>query len=317
MNISKKVTIILPTFLLSAIAISSVAFLKPSIAEAKQFPAEILDLKNWKQTLPFGNEESPTEIKNDKLKQFSQNPFFQINSMGDGVQFRAPVNGVTTSGSGYPRSELREMTNDGKENASWSTTSGIHVMYIDEAITALPKSKKHIVAGQIHDAKDDVIVIRLEDKKLFVDINGKPGPVLDADYELGKRFTIKFQAGKGVINVYYNGSEKPAYSLEKKGNGNYFKAGAYTQSNCSKESVCDDSNYGEVMVYDLKLAHGDSNVILPTSDASQKESEKKQENNDSENARVEEKQEKESMATSIIKRISFIGQSLIISLRSF
>ncbi len=32
--------------------------------------------------------------------------------------------------------------------------------------------KPHIVAGQIHDADDDVIVFRLEGKKLFIDHNG-------------------------------------------------------------------------------------------------------------------------------------------------
>ncbi len=44
----------------------------------------------------------------------------------DGVQFRAPVDGVTTSGSSYPRSELREMTDSGSSEASWSSTSGTH-----------------------------------------------------------------------------------------------------------------------------------------------------------------------------------------------
>jgi hypothetical protein len=39
------------------------------------------------------------------------------------VTFTAPVNGTTTSGSKYPRSELREMTNNGLSNASWSATN--------------------------------------------------------------------------------------------------------------------------------------------------------------------------------------------------
>ena len=86
-------------------------------------------------------------------------------------------------GSGYPRSELREMTSSGSANASWSTTSGTHTMEIRQAITHLPVVKPHVVAGQIHDAGDDVIVCRLEGSKLFIDQNGVNGPVLTTNYQ--------------------------------------------------------------------------------------------------------------------------------------
>ena len=224
---------------------------------AYTYPANKLNLTNWKETLPTGSSGSPTEIKQPSLATYTNDPYFKINATCDGVQFRAPVNGVTTSGSSYPRSELREMTSNGTANASWSTASGIHVMTIDQAITAVPKTKKHVVAGQIHDSADDVIVIRLEYPKLFVDINGTTGPVLDANYVLGKRFTVQFVASSGQIKIYYNGSATPAYTLNKIGSGMYFKAGAYTQSNCTKElsGDCVSTNYGEVMIYNLSVVH--------------------------------------------------------------
>lgn len=230
-----------------------------SDAEAATYPAQVLDLTDWKETLPTGASEKPTEIVQASLSAFAAPPYFQVNAAGDGVQFRAPVNGVTTSGSGYPRSELREMTDNGTKNASWSTTSGTHALFIDQAITAVPQTKKHVVAGQIHDSEDDIIVIRLEYPKLFVDINGKTGPTLDPNYTLGKRFTVGFVATEGKIKVYYNGSSTPVYTLSKSGSGNYFKAGAYTQSNCSKETVCSDSNYGEVIIYGLAVRHESAN----------------------------------------------------------
>lgn len=230
---------------------------KVIFAATCKYPAEVLNLTNWKQTLPIGSSRKPKEITPSSLSTYIHNLFFRTNTECTGVVFRAPVNGVTTSNSGYPRSELREMTNNGKSLASWSTTSGAHTMTIDEAITAVPKVKKHVVAGQVHDASDDVIVVRLEYPKLFVDINGKTGPTLDANYTLGKRFTVKFEASGGKIKVYYNGSTKPVYTLTKKGSGNYFKAGAYTQSNCSKEKkACNDNNYGEVVIYKLLVQHG-------------------------------------------------------------
>jgi len=218
-------------------------------------PAKVLDLKNWKETLPTGSDEEPKEVTQPSLATFSVSPYFKVNATGDAVQFRAPTNGVTTSGSGYPRSELREMTDDGKSNASWSTTSGTHTMEIDEAITAVPKKKKHIVAGQIHNEDDDVIVIRLESPKLFVDINGKTGPTLEDNYKLGTRFKVKFVASNGKIKIYYNGDSSPAYTLSKSSSGCYFKVGAYTQSNCDTESSCGSSNYGEVNVYSVKVTH--------------------------------------------------------------
>lgn len=227
------------------------------VSESKTlaYPSQVLDLADWKQTLPTGSSEKPKEIKQPALATFAEKRYFHVNDGSNGVTFRSPVNGVTTSGSGYPRSELREMTAGGKSLASWSTTSGTHTMFIDQAITAVPDKKKHVVAGQIHDADDDVIVVRLEYPKLFIDINGKEGPVLDSKYTLGKRFTVKFVAEEGKIKVYYNGGANPAYTLDKKSSGCYFKAGAYTQSNCSKESDCSDDNYGEVVIYKLAVEH--------------------------------------------------------------
>jgi hypothetical protein len=150
------------------------------------------------------------------------------------------------------------MTNNGLTNASWSSANGTHTMFIDQKITAVPSVKKHIVAGQIHDASDDVIVIRLEYPKLFIDINGTDGPVLDSNYTLGKRFTVKFEVNNNQTKIYYNGNTTPSYTLNKSYSGAYFKAGAYTQSNCSTEgssSLCNENNYGEVVIYKVIVTH--------------------------------------------------------------
>ena len=222
---------------------------------AADCPGDIINLANWKQTLPIGKSSKPTEIFQPALADYSLEPYFRINSTADGVICRAPVNGVTTSNSGYPRSELREMTNGGKDQAKWSTTSGTHTMFIDQAITAVPETKKHVVAGQIHGSDDDILAIRLEYPKLFVDLNGKDGAVLDANYKLGKRFTVKLVAENGQIKVYYNGASTPTYTHKKSASSCYFKAGAYTQSNCSKETDCSSDNFGEVVLYDLAVTH--------------------------------------------------------------
>lgn len=232
---------------------------KPEIQPTQEtLPAKILDLINWKLTLPTGTERQPTEITQPRLANYQNDPWFRVTEDGLGVLCRAAVDGVTTRGSQYPRSEFREMTNNGRTNASWSSASGIHTMLIDQAITAIPKTKGEVVAGQIHDEKDDIIVVRLEFSKLYINVAGKNVHLLDPNYALGKRFKIKFEVSGDQTRVYYNDGPDPVYILDKNYSGAYFKAGAYTQSNCSREgspSLCNDNNYGEVVLYQLAVTH--------------------------------------------------------------
>ena len=217
-------------------------------------PSGVLNLTNWKLTLPVETSHagSPDEIVQPELNGFQDTQYFHVNDTRNGVTFKAPCGGATTSGSGYPRSELREMSNNGIDKASWSTTSRTHTMEITQAITHRPDVKPHVVAGQIHDADDDVIVFRLEGTKLFIDENGNTGPVLTANYQLGDIFSIKFIAGNGGVECYYNGKYIYKYSVST--SGCYFKAGCYTQSNTSKGDA--PTAYGEVIIYSLSVKHG-------------------------------------------------------------
>ena len=216
-------------------------------------PATLLNLTNWKLTLPVDTSHagSPDEILQPELNGFQDLNYFRVNGTLNGVVFKAHCGGATTSGSGYPRSELREMANNGTTRASWSTTSGTHTMEITQAITHLPVVKPHVVVGQIHDASDDVIVFRLEGSKLFIDLNGNDGPVLTTNYQLGDVFTTKFVARNGGVECYYNG--KHIYTYPVSTSGCYFKAGCYTQSNTSKGDA--PSAYGEVVIYNLSVTH--------------------------------------------------------------
>lgn len=232
-----------------------------TVAQSSLLPSHVLNLTNWKITLPLptgNNNTNPTEIKQPELASFRMYPFFGVTSDGTGVVFHAPVTGAHTHGSKYPRSELREMTNNGTTLASWSSSNGTHTMFIDEAITAVPRVKQQIVAGQIHDPNKYIIFIRLDYPVLFVSVGGKNVHTLDAHYTLGKRFTIKYVVHNDITDVYYNNSAEPVYSLKKSFSNSYFKAGAYTQSNCSTEknsSLCNADDFGEVVIYHLEVTH--------------------------------------------------------------
>jgi poly(beta-D-mannuronate) lyase len=209
----------------------------------------VLDLTNWKITLPVaGSGGGALEIKQPQLASYSSEHF---RVAGGGVEFTAPVTGATTSGSSYPRSELREMANGGTSNAAWSSTSGTHVMEITQAITRTPTAKPHVVAGQIHDSGDDVVMVRLEGSKLFVEGDGDELAVLDANYSVGTTFTVRLEVSGGHIRVFYNGAQKLDYAFS--GSGLYFKAGAYTQSNASKGEPAGAA--GQVVITSLRVTH--------------------------------------------------------------
>ncbi|MEO1230793.1 MAG: polysaccharide lyase family 7 protein [Myxococcota bacterium] len=225
-------------------------------------PHDVLPMDYWKITIPFtsasggsgGNTNKAAEVDWPNISTYERSPYF-TNSGCNYVQFRAHVGGATTNGSGYPRSELREMNYRGSET-SWSSGSGTHSMEVDLRVTALPPVKDHITVMQIHDGGDDVITFRLEGSKLFLEVNGSDGPVATSNYTLGTRVRLKFVVSNNQTRCYFNGSlfhtHNESYS------GAYFKTGAYVQSACSgSKDVPGEScsSYGEVEIFDIDLSH--------------------------------------------------------------
>ena len=145
------------------------------------------------------------------------------------------------------------MTNAGADHAAWSTTSGVHTMTVTQAITHLPVVKPHVVAGQIHDASDDLVMIRLEGTHLFVEGGGEELGDLDSSYQLGTRFTVRIRAANGRVGIYYQDLTTPKVDVSRDATGCYFKAGAYTQSNPSRGDA--PTAYGEVVIYALSVTH--------------------------------------------------------------
>ncbi|MFI7407784.1 polysaccharide lyase family 7 protein [Streptomyces sp. NPDC049627] len=218
------------------------------------YPADVLDLTNWKLTLPTGDDEDPTEITQPELAAFSADPWFRAEAGCAAVRFRAAVNGVTTGGSSYPRAELREMTAGGADEAEWSTTDGTHTLVVREAFTALPGERPYVVGAQVHGGDDDVTAFRLEGSSLYVtDGDDRHHHLVTDDYEPGTEFEAKFVARDGEIGAYYNGRLQTTISHD--GDTNYFKAGAYTQANCANSEPCADGNYGEVRISRIKVTH--------------------------------------------------------------
>lgn len=148
------------------------------------------------------------------------------------------------------------MTNGGKDEASWSTTSGTATMSLTEAITHLPVVKQQLVFEQVHGPSDDVGFGEATGNKdgtalLNWNHNGTSWGTLDAGYVLGTRFDTKIIASGGFIDVYYNGVQKIHHAVSS--SGDYMKAGSYCQSNISKGDAA--GAYCEVVIYALAVTH--------------------------------------------------------------
>lgn len=201
----------------------------------------------WKLTLPVGSPGQSQEIQPAALATFTDPRFFYLTADG-GVAFIAPVNGVTTSGSHYPRTELREL-------GAWSATSGTHTLVVDEAFAALPAGKAQVVGLQVHDQANDWATFRLEGSRLYVTNGNNPHAVLVTDsYVLGTRFRAQFTVVNGKIWAFYNARVVATLDAAGLGSG-YFKAGVYTQANCSNSTPCSTTNFGAVVVYGVAVSN--------------------------------------------------------------
>ena len=222
------------------------------------YPSDLLELSYFELTLPIPNPATGNAmiVKQPELAKYSNNDYFFTLPTSNGVVFRAPVGGATTSGSQYPRTELREMANAGSQEASWSTTTGTHVMTLRESVDHLPVAKPQLVFAQIHGSKDDLIELEISNEggknRLYVNHNGKQyGSDLDSNYVLGVQFEVEISAEDGYVDVAYNGVQHVHQGLSD--DGDYFKAGCYTQSNPSKGDL--PSAYGQVTIYRVRVTH--------------------------------------------------------------
>jgi hypothetical protein len=225
-----------------------------SVASANTVPAKVLDLSAWKLTLPIIKEgnKNAVEVKQPQLASFSNAGYFFSDEGDKAVVFRAACGGNTTPNSKYPRCELREMTSDGKGRASWETDSKLaHTMTMRVAVTHTPVVKPHVVCAQIHDSGDDLIMIRLEGKHLFVERKPFEDVSINRNYKLGTPFDLKIEAKNGRVKVWCDGDEKMDWEVSAE--GCYFKAGCYTQSNIQKGD--NEKAYGEVKIYSLEIKH--------------------------------------------------------------
>ena len=246
--------------------------------------AALGNLRDWKIHLPVpgAGKEWAEEVAQPELGRISRHPWFFVNEAGTGVVFRANAGGARTSNNTrFARSELLQMDTayDGDrqiryERRGWDLADGVERrMFIDQTITAVPLQKPQVVVGQIHNARDDVLMLKFEGDSpgrrsvrgaLQVRLNNaKDVYVIDPAYVLGTRFTVEVIAHAGRISVLYNGQatvvKEAPVRIETR--DCYWKAGMYVQSSSRNTSAYnngfadeDPAEYGEVVVHALRLS---------------------------------------------------------------
>lgn len=211
-----------------------------------------LDFAQWKCTLPVGQPKHPLELVPPTS---SYRPWYR--RVANELFFRAHAGGVTTSGSSYPRCELRELERGTDRGAAWDSRQGSHLLKLDARVTHTPAVRPYLVCAQIHDGADDVLQVRLEGRRLFVEHDGDEVGLLEPGHRVGSRFQLRVFTSRHGVEVAYQNDERPRSSVVHLpglvGGGWYWKAGCYLQTNVAKGD--DPEDYGEVVIRQLRTQY--------------------------------------------------------------
>ena len=244
----------------------------PSPGPGANTPYDLLGLHNWKLNGLTGTKSNNTYVDAiPNLSSYTNQDWFFVNN--NWASFQVWAGSDTSSGSGNPRMELRELTSNGSNNIFWDgTTNKEHRMRWRVRVDRLPSSGK-VCFGQIHDKTDffdDVIRVQCQGNanqtsgSVKLRING----YVTEELEGGGKTVGNFNLGQELyFELTYQNSIVKLYELNNSGNRirtiftsqqaaakqNYFKAGCYLQS--MKGKSYNSSDYGSVAINKLEVFH--------------------------------------------------------------
>ena len=139
-------------YCLVGLALWATAGVQAWALDPAQPPGSNFDLSHWYLGLPIdssgGTSGTSASISVVQLVSGYVHPSYFYTGTDGSMVFWAPVNGATTSGSSYPRSELREQIVPGDNYSNWSGY-GTHVLSAQCKVTQVPSVGK-VIIGQIH-----------------------------------------------------------------------------------------------------------------------------------------------------------------------
>jgi hypothetical protein len=203
-----------------------------------------INLSHWKLTLPVDaagkTDGNAVEVSAAQLTAGYKGDHFYSDSDG-AIVFWCPVNGATTEGTEFPRSELREMLDARDPSVNWPT-QGTHILEARCRVMEVPSNPK-VVIGQIHSYSGKAKpLIKLQYFKGRIEALVKASPTAGSDRKLtfpavGLNSDIAYQIKlqDGLLSITVNGMTQTENIVENDaGWANqtfYFKAGVYPQDN--------------------------------------------------------------------------------------
>jgi hypothetical protein len=225
------------------------AALDPSLPPGGNF-----DLTHWYLGLP---DTGSSSIQPSALEAGYTSQYFYTGADGAMV-FWAPVNGGTTSGSTYPRSELRELIAgvDNSTNINW-TALGTHTLTAQCRVTQVPSIGK-VIIGQIHGGSTPLCKIYYSSGTLYARCHTQPTGGTENQYEFGTTslnapINYELEVIDGVLRMTVNGVTHTfdfVTGTNWGGSSFYFKAGSYCQDN-----VGQSDEGSRVAFYSLAVNH--------------------------------------------------------------
>lgn len=222
-----------------------------------------IDLSNWNRTLPV---DKAGKTSGEAVEIAAKGSF----PAGLPLVFKASVDGAHTSGSKYPRDELREMK--GSDKAAWSLATG-GTMTATLSVDSVPIQKDghagKIEMGQIHGSKDELVRLYWDAGHIYFhnDVSGSDGK--EHQFELLNASGKAAASGIGdkiselidahdktlTVKVWANGDVYsyvgPILDVWQKEKGLYFKAGVYDGNNAAQGAT----GYGQTSFYALDFSH--------------------------------------------------------------
>jgi hypothetical protein len=205
---------------------------------APETTASAIDLSIWQLQLPTGSGTSPMTIGPSELTAGFSNAYFYRGATA-GQIFMDPATGITTSGSQHCRTELREMTPDGRA-AAWPST-GTNTMAVSGRILQVGGGASgHVTVGQVFNGTDSIPLCELEYSvklggfQVLYEEGKGAGTTTDlkAPVALGATYTFTLGLTDGALTVGVDGTavytKTPSGAVA--GKSFYFKAGDYDQT---------------------------------------------------------------------------------------
>jgi len=196
-------------------------------------PGQNFDLSGFKLQTPIASGDGILEISSSALATYTSTYFYTHSSIGTMV-FYVKDNGATTSGSSYPRCELRK-------TSEWKMSSSTpHTLSATLAVTDQGAGK--LIVGQIHghSTGSEALKIWWDSGSIKVGYKTTIGAsevktTLKSGVAVGKKFSYKIASSgyKTVVTVTIDGTSYTKtinYSSSSWSNESvYFKAGNYLQ----------------------------------------------------------------------------------------